>query len=175
MKYFTARILGLGSLVLVAMAHTIQMGSDISETVKKVKYDLNGVLHVDAEGILRSYDQEGNVIDYRRLDFNTLNNIAQLYAEENSNKLIDLWSNVDSSLVDEEQVWAPPSHLMPPSVSEADAAEQLQSANPKVFPRWWNYCNQYRCTENWECLRQDPICIRCVRSGNFTAGMCFDV
>ncbi|OJD15360.1 hypothetical protein AJ78_04365 [Emergomyces pasteurianus Ep9510] len=142
--------------------------------IPNLKEDLSGVLHLGDDGILRSFNGDGLVIDYARFDQAQLQAVISWYSgdKEKQKHLQQLWMNIDSSLITEEQILHPPQHLLPAFIT-APRASLMSSAeqhNPlKLFPR---FCTQLHCQIQDHCFRLDPLCPRCFAVDSFPHGDC---
>ncbi|OJD14013.1 hypothetical protein AJ78_05603 [Emergomyces pasteurianus Ep9510] len=75
-----------------------------------------GFVHTDDNGITRSFDGSGNVIDFVRLGPEALQELLDGHVDDPGQKkrLTDLWANLDNSQISEDEIRNP-------------SAEQLQS------------------------------------------------
>ncbi|KAK0263106.1 hypothetical protein LTR35_017626 [Friedmanniomyces endolithicus] len=84
-----------------------------------------GFIHVADDGVERSYDANGTVIDYRRLSNNQLTRMAATLSTE----VQDVWKNVDGNdVTSDSQIFNPPPALRP----TAPTAEGLQQSVNEV-------------------------------------------
>ncbi|KKZ65991.1 hypothetical protein EMCG_08244 [[Emmonsia] crescens] len=169
MKLLMSIALGLGAITeVMALATPKQTVSEdqnsLSEVIKGLKTVSTGLLHVGADAILRSYDGDGKVIDYARVDTAQLKAIMNRYSKEDQERLQGVWANVDSSLVDEEQIWNPPQHLISPLVSGGPSVNgQSKPRRPNVLaPEWFHFCSEYNCHTAADCAWHDRDCHNCI-------------
>ncbi|OAX78882.1 hypothetical protein ACJ72_06804 [Emergomyces africanus] len=102
--------------------------SGLDGIVRRMKFDNEGLLQGGLDGILRSFDKRGNVIDSARLDSEQLMVMARAL---NNKELASHWQNVNSSEVDENEVWSPEKHLLPRRFTDPEEVEDAQmSAAP---------------------------------------------
>ncbi|KAK1063500.1 hypothetical protein LTR12_006612 [Friedmanniomyces endolithicus] len=84
-----------------------------------------GFIHVANDGVERSYDANGTVIDYRRLSNDQLTRMAATLSTE----MMDVWKNVDGNdVTSNSQIFNPPPALRP----TAPTAEGLQQSVNEV-------------------------------------------
>ncbi|QSS49232.1 repeat set, removed, yeast-enriched transcript [Histoplasma capsulatum var. duboisii H88] len=145
MKLFVAIVF---DLMISAIASRIS----VSEAMKGLEHDPNGLVDIGDDGILRSFDSRGTVIDYRRLTTDELHSLSKDFVKGNDERLLAMWANVDSSLVDEEQIWNPRQDYIKQFVSEA-ATGRLKSRAMRdslLSPRE-PHCTDYTCWSHSEC------------------------
>ncbi|EER39911.1 conserved hypothetical protein [Histoplasma capsulatum var. duboisii H88] len=149
MKLFVAIVF---DLMISAIASRIS----VSEAMKGLEHDPNGLVDIGDDGILRSFDSRGTVIDYRRLTTDELHSLSKDFVKGNDERLLAMWANVDSSLVDEEQIWNPRQDYIKQFVSEA-ATGRLKSRAMRdslLSPRE-PHCTDYTCWSHSECEGHD--------------------
>ncbi|KKZ64867.1 hypothetical protein EMCG_09244 [[Emmonsia] crescens] len=134
----------------------------LSEIVKGLKHAPDGILHIGDDGVMRSFDEVGNVIDYARLNSTHLMTIAGWYSNGTQDHLQNVWANVDSFLVDEAQIWSPPEHLLPAQLStELPAARvSVPEVNPLTSRQVIVHCPFISCTGHTRCRQYG--CTECV-------------
>ncbi|KKZ63040.1 hypothetical protein EMCG_02610 [[Emmonsia] crescens] len=127
MKLLHPNPLGSLFILIVAVQGVTSMRNDPLDVIRQLKSDPDGLKHVGDDGILRSYDGNGSVIDYARFDQDQLMAIAG-WAEspEEKDHLKNLWKNVTTLKVEENQIWAPPPHLRPAVSKEQELYPQLR-------------------------------------------------
>ncbi|KAG5294291.1 hypothetical protein I7I48_10771 [Histoplasma ohiense] len=81
--------------------------NEVFDMIRSVQIDSAGVLHLDDDGVLRSYDRAGNVLDYRRFNSSHLMTVANQYSGDLQSHLFEVWDGVDSFEVEEQQIWNP--------------------------------------------------------------------
>ncbi|KKZ65218.1 hypothetical protein EMCG_08926 [[Emmonsia] crescens] len=154
------------SLCAVAgvLAQDTSSGNKLGDILGSLGNHPDGLMHVGADGILRSFDGEGRVIDFARLDSGHLRTAAaSWFPGQKEEGLIDFWQNVDSSEVEEDQIWSPPSHLLPPRFSDPEGFAQSELSTPnhqRLSIRRDHVCGEFRCTRNSDCWPRD--CTMCV-------------
>lgn len=99
------------------------------------------------DGILRSFDGEGRVIDFVRLDSGHLMTLAGLFGGQKK-ELINIWQNVNSSEVTEDQIWSPPSNMLPAKSSDPEQTPVHQNDL-----RAERDCPEYHCPNTAYCRR----------------------
>ncbi|QSS60726.1 hypothetical protein I7I51_05527 [Histoplasma capsulatum] len=140
------------TIVFDLMISAIASRISVSEAMKGLQHDPNGLIDIGDDGILRSFDSRGTVIDYRRLTTDELHSLSKDFVKGNDERLLATWANVDSSLVDEEQIWNPRKDYITQFVSVA-ATERLKSKAKRDSlsshrePR----CTDYTCWSHSEC------------------------
>ncbi|EEH08013.1 hypothetical protein HCBG_03302 [Histoplasma capsulatum G186AR] len=145
MKLFVAIVF---DLMISAIASRIS----VSEAMKGLEHDPNGLVDIGDDGILRSFDSRGTVIDYRRLTTDELHSLSKDFVKGNDERLLAMWANVDSSLVDEEQIWNPRQDYIKQFVSEA-ATGRLKSRAKRdslLSPRE-PHCTDFTCWSHSDC------------------------
>ncbi|OJD12547.1 hypothetical protein AJ78_06874 [Emergomyces pasteurianus Ep9510] len=100
-------------------------GSGLGDIMRRMRLDDEGLVDAGPDGILRSFDKRGRVIDFARLDHRQLMYTAR--ALPNNNGLAKRWQNVNSSEVDEETIWSPPKHLLPRRFTDLEAVDEQRS------------------------------------------------
>lgn len=101
--------------------------NDPLDVIRQLKGDPDGFKHLGDDGILRSYDGNGTVIDYARFDQDQLMAVAGWAGSpDEKDHLKNLWKDVDTLKVEENQIWAPPSHLRPAVLKEQGLYDQLR-------------------------------------------------
>lgn len=82
---------------------------------RKLVLDPNGFVHVAGDGIARSYDGEGNVIDHHVLNnAQLLGHAADMFGDSETGRYLQhIWANVDGNNVPEEHRMNPPDSLKP--------------------------------------------------------------
>lgn len=113
---------------------------DIAKVIPSLKMVSAGILHLGDDAILRSLDEAGKVIDYARIDNTQLKTVISWYSQEKQKHLQEVWRDVDSSLVEREQIWHPPQHILPSSLSlnlasASGASKSLKKKDPLDMSR----------------------------------------
>ncbi|KKZ64390.1 hypothetical protein EMCG_09629 [[Emmonsia] crescens] len=130
--------------------------------------DPKGFNHIGDDGILRSFNEEGEVIGYTRLTHDQLLDIIETspWSPGKKEYLAQQWSAADSPQVSMEQIWQPPKGLLPLRFAEPERfrlkreqqqqqQQQQQSAKSptvslmlKPLPEW---CKRHMCYRHEEC------------------------
>ncbi|KKZ58445.1 hypothetical protein EMCG_00936 [[Emmonsia] crescens] len=175
MKLLFSIVLGLAAITEV-MTLALPSEVDVARVIPNLKSDLAGLVHLGDDGILRSFDGSGNVIDFARLDQTQLQAVINWYSGDKQDQahLQGLWANIDSSrALNEEQIWNPPQHILPTFISALPKAPLMSSAqesNPlKLHAR---FCTALHCQINSDCYLRDPLCPRCFAVDSFPRGDC---
>ncbi|PGH33178.1 hypothetical protein GX50_04020 [[Emmonsia] crescens] len=174
MKLLFSIALGLAAITEV-MPLALPSKVDATGIIPNLKSDLAGVLHLGDDGILRSFDGSGNVIDFARLDQPQLQAVIDWYSgdKDKQNHLQGLWANIDSSLVHEEQIWKPPQHILPTFISALPKAPLMSSAqNSNPLKLQARFCTALHCQIQEHCYLRDPLCPRCFAVDSFPHGDC---
>lgn len=143
-----------------------------------MKSKMTGYFHLDNKGILRSFDENNKVIDYKRLSKEDYIRLNKWYLNKDELKLLSGTINFDS-LVDENEIWNPSQELISSSITldESESSSdimKLKSKNINILSRTPALlCTTYYCRDNEECTNQDPKCKYCVRmTGPQRRGFC---
>ncbi|OJD13370.1 hypothetical protein AJ78_06182 [Emergomyces pasteurianus Ep9510] len=169
------KLLALTTLLGIAAGAAIsgsQDGGSAVDVLVNLKSDPHGFKHVAKDGVARSYDRNGEVIDAERLSREQLLQVAATaHSEDEKTNLRHLWANVDTSSIDEAQLWAPPKHLLPSRFSDpnhfakgikdadvnidsqvfarAKAQQEAKNQLQRRIPP--NFCKYIKCAANFEC------------------------
>ncbi|KAG5294527.1 hypothetical protein I7I48_11069 [Histoplasma ohiense] len=128
-----------------------QYETDISDIIHSLVTQETGYLHLGDDAILRSYNEFGEVLDFARFNRTQLQFITGWFSEEHQDHLLELWKNVDNSLVDDRQIWYPPDHLkFHPSQLSMARNPSLRGRSP-VLPRI-GICERLWCDSHAFCL-----------------------
>ncbi|KKZ64158.1 hypothetical protein EMCG_01506 [[Emmonsia] crescens] len=142
--------------------------SDIFRSLKTVE---NGFFHLGDDKILRTFDGDGNVLDYARPEDTHLKAVANLYSKSVQEHLYRVWGPVDDSQISEEQILHPPDYLLPLHLSKMPAAEpgicerDLDSGLEKRAR-----CNTITCNTHEECYQRG--CPGCLLIDKVVDGKC---
>ncbi|PGH32370.1 hypothetical protein GX50_04850 [[Emmonsia] crescens] len=152
------------SIIATVAAH-VPAGGHAADVILNLKNDPHGIKHVGADGIARSYDVRGRVIDSARLTRSQLLAVAKSASSEDERKhLQGLWANVDPSKVDEAELWEPPQHVLPTRFVNpeqhakkmvdagivASVAKAQYDAKKKLQTRF-DWCEDVKCGDSWFC------------------------
>ncbi|KAG5291382.1 hypothetical protein I7I50_08175 [Histoplasma capsulatum G186AR] len=142
---------------------------DVYDMLSSVETDTNGILHLADDGILRSFDETGNVLDYRRLNNSHLRAIASLYSKDINNHLLNIWNNIDGFEVEEKVIWHPSTDLYPlPLLQKSQSIFspiRHHSLLHRIIP-----CADVHCTGHTTC--RDMGCERCILPDKIASGRC---
>ncbi|OAX85406.1 hypothetical protein ACJ72_00217 [Emergomyces africanus] len=136
----------------------------VDNVLLNLKSHRTGFTHVGNDGVVRSYNGKGEVIDAARLTPQQLVAVAQEAPSADEKKhLLDVWANVDSSKVNETQMWNPPQHVLPSRFSnpkekvdvdvddEALALEKARYDAKDRLQRRFPFCNYVKCQFAFQC------------------------
>ncbi|KGY15489.1 hypothetical protein PABG_11476 [Paracoccidioides brasiliensis Pb03] len=141
--------------------------------------DPNGFRHVGDDGILRYFNGNGEVLNYKRLDKEQLSNLASTYPEpEHRDHLHDVWKDVNSSTVSSEQIWNPSKELLPVVLKQPELLQETGVSKkpkaPDVLKRSDGgenvNCLVISCYTDGECAVWD--CWYCLHHDEFISGIC---
>ncbi|EGC45155.1 predicted protein [Histoplasma capsulatum var. duboisii H88] len=141
----------------------------LSPIINEMKSKMTGYFHLDNKGILRSFDKNNKVIDYKRLSKEDYTRISKWYLNKDELKLLSRTTNFDS-LVDENEIWNPSQELISSSITSEESESssdtmKLKSKNINILSRTpAPLCTMYYCRSNDECTHQDPRCEHCLKS-----------
>lgn len=99
--------------LILAPSNSNVLPLDIATVQRSIKAHLDGLFHLAHDGVLRSYDGDRHVIDYRQLGPELI--AAYLRTSPNQELIqYDEWASVDGRQVtDEKALWDPPNGLQP--------------------------------------------------------------
>ncbi|KAH7043774.1 hypothetical protein B0J12DRAFT_671778 [Macrophomina phaseolina] len=86
------------------------------ELLFSLKADDHGVVHLGNDGVLRSFDASGNVIDYRQLSPDQIRDSIDMYDDIDKGKrehLENIYRGVDGRQVPREKVLNPDENAVP--------------------------------------------------------------
>ncbi|KAG5293259.1 hypothetical protein I7I50_03608 [Histoplasma capsulatum G186AR] len=179
MYFYTSIIINLIICLYVAAQGTLQPQILADEKFvslgNNIKTDIDGYLHLDDKGILRSFDNNNKVIDYKLLSAEDFTLINRKYSPETEKDRAAFWENNISS-IEENEIWNPSEHMMAAilsgrSMSESESSNS-KSEKPNLLARKI-MCSIYDCRLNSECPRKDPRCLNCVgQTGPTWRGHC---
>ncbi|EEH37667.1 hypothetical protein PAAG_08085 [Paracoccidioides lutzii Pb01] len=109
-----------------------------------MKSDVDGFYHVGSDGILRSFDRNGMVIDFNRLNEKQLLAVGKELPQQ-SNYLKELSANANSTQVDEDAIWSPTPSIPPPSLNKTKRGLVKRREGPPPTPGP-DRCNQFGCS-----------------------------
>ncbi|EER36683.1 hypothetical protein I7I53_11651 [Histoplasma capsulatum var. duboisii H88] len=95
-----------------------QYDKDIHDMIYNIQKDTNGFLHLGDDGILRSYDEHNNVLDYRKFNKTHLTTVTNWYSNEGQIHLSTIWKDTDEIEIQKDQIWFPSKKLQPFSFSQ---------------------------------------------------------
>ncbi|KAK3066676.1 hypothetical protein LTR53_016877 [Teratosphaeriaceae sp. CCFEE 6253] len=102
------------------------------DSLIKMKQDPDGISHVAQDGVMRSYDGEGNVIDAFPMTNAQLLTFAKSQPGNDPverQQLLDVWRDVDGHEVTSyAQMFHPPKHLRPPKLDDDDVEQSINEA-----------------------------------------------
>ncbi|ODH47704.1 hypothetical protein GX48_06196 [Paracoccidioides brasiliensis] len=110
-----------------------------------MKSDDEGFLHVGPDGILRSFDRNGKVIDYNRLDEKQLLAVGNEIPQQ-IDYLKHLSANANSSQVDEDAIWTPTPTIPTPSLKHKTKRGLIMKREPPQPTPPPDRCHMYGCT-----------------------------
>ncbi|QSS52508.1 hypothetical protein I7I53_08167 [Histoplasma capsulatum var. duboisii H88] len=132
---------------------------EVYDMLYSVETDTNGILHLADDGILRSFDETGNVIDYRRLNNSHLRAVASLYSKDINDYLLNIWNNIDGFAVEEKAIWHPPTDLYPLPLLQKSQSISSSITHHSLLHRIV-YCADVHCTGHSTCRNVDcELCI----------------
>ncbi|OJD14627.1 hypothetical protein AJ78_05057 [Emergomyces pasteurianus Ep9510] len=132
----------------------------LNEILRSLETTEDGVLHVGDDGIARSFNEFGVVIDFARLDREQLQSAMDLEPVTRHPHLQEVWAEVDSSKVDLNQIWSPPEHLLPLQFRVTPAPQKRMPADELFRRSPQSHCINIECTGHRVC-RQNS-CTECV-------------
>ncbi|EEH35484.1 hypothetical protein PAAG_06531 [Paracoccidioides lutzii Pb01] len=140
--------------------------------------DPNGFSHIGDDGVLRSFNGDGEVISYERLDKEQLSNLASWYPEpEHRDHLHDVWKDANSSTVSMEQIWNPPKELLPVVLKQPQLRRRAGVTKKREAPNGLNHsdgeninCLILSCYSDGECIVWG--CRNCRHYDEFFSGYC---
>ncbi|KAG5294060.1 F-box domain-containing protein [Histoplasma capsulatum G186AR] len=82
--------------------------------------------HIGNDGILRVFNEAGEVIDYAHPSIDELKTMIEIspLSPEERHSMLNVWSGMDNVQISMEQIWQPPRDLLP-----------LKLADPEAFAR----------------------------------------
>ncbi|OAX82559.1 hypothetical protein ACJ72_03091 [Emergomyces africanus] len=130
----------------------------------------NGILHLGDDGILRSFAENGTVIDYARLTVSQLMTVADWSSGEQRSHLQAIWANVNSFEVEDDQIWSPPVNLLPVTMREPppDSPAPQNELDLRMIPPL--LCQDIQCRNHMACRRRG--CERCFIQDAIAKGFC---
>lgn len=150
--------------------------NDVVELIHRLKGDPYGFKHVADDGIARSYNRDGAVVDYLRLNEKQMMDVARWHPEDEG-YLTSHWKSVNGLEVPESQVWSPPHHFQPLVLRQPDLYGDLkiqkmqQSARePNLLERRYRRCTNLVCRLTAEC--KIVRCLSCIILGHQSKGRC---
>ncbi|OAX79207.1 hypothetical protein ACJ72_06476 [Emergomyces africanus] len=157
-------VLGLAAVMTLAKpdASGVSIGnSNLADIIGSLATVSTGFLHLGDDKVLRSFDDDGIVLDFALLSDAHIAEIANGYSDHDRMHLYDVWNGVDNSKVGEGQIWNPPLHLLPRHLLNG---QQLSGGtcdlpanevlNPGVL------CNHFNCENHESCVEVGcPSCI----------------
>ncbi|EEH06286.1 predicted protein [Histoplasma capsulatum G186AR] len=133
MYFYTSIIINLIICLYVAAQGTLQPQILADEKFvslgNNIKTDIDGYLHLDDKGILRSFDNNNKVIDYKLLSAEDFTLINRKYSPETEKDRAAFWENNISS-IEENEIWNPSEHMMAAILSGRSMSES-ESSNSK--------------------------------------------
>lgn len=135
--------------------------------IRSIQIDSTGVLHLDDDGVLRSYDGAGNILDYRRFNSSHLMTVANQYSGDLQSHLFEVWDGVDSFAVEEHQIWNPvnnPYQSLFPKQGTSDRRA------PSPLTPHVNRCEKIRCNTHETCHANS--CFYCFLLDHVANGHC---
>ncbi|KKZ62899.1 hypothetical protein EMCG_02744 [[Emmonsia] crescens] len=173
MKLLLSIALGLGAIMsAMSLATPNTANQDIAEVIQSLKMVSAGTLHLGDDAILRSLDEAGKVIDYARIDNTQLKTVISWYSPEKQKHLQEVWTGVDSSLVERDQIWHPPEHILPSSLSlkltSAGASKSPKKKDSRGMSR--PECVGSPCYRHRDCKARG--CNVCLVPGYHSQGEC---
>ncbi|QSS54234.1 hypothetical protein I7I53_01725 [Histoplasma capsulatum var. duboisii H88] len=165
-------------IYLISATSSTTISSELNNIIKKEVYDMlysveidtNGILHLADDGILRSFDETGNVLDYRRLNNTHLRAVAGSYSKDINNYLLNIWNNIDSFQVEEKAIWHPSPDLYPlPLLQKSQRPFSPIKKHHSLLQRF-PPCADIPCTGHKTC--RDADCYRCLISDRIESGRC---
>ena len=98
---------------MLVQANSNVLPMNIATVQRSMKAHPDGLFHLAHDGVLRSYDGDRHVIDYRQLSPELI--AAYLKTSPNQDLIhYDEWAGVDGRQVtDEKALWDPPDNLKP--------------------------------------------------------------
>lgn len=133
----------------------------------------DGVLHIADDGVARSYNGQGEVIDALRMSKAALLNWADHYTNKTEkSELKEIWDKADSTSVQDHDVFHPAASLLPRSIPDPEGPESASngvSANPQaniLSVRSTRYCYGRQCTTSAACAFMG--CIACIQKNGWS-------
>ncbi|EEH17235.2 hypothetical protein PABG_07322 [Paracoccidioides brasiliensis Pb03] len=109
-----------------------------------MKSDEEGFHHVGHDGILRSFDRNGKVIDYYRLDEKQLLAIGNEIPQQ-IDYLKHLSANANRSQVDEDAIWSPTPTIPTTSLKHKTKRGLIMKREPPPPTPRPDRCHMYGC------------------------------
>ncbi|OJD19858.1 hypothetical protein AJ78_00218 [Emergomyces pasteurianus Ep9510] len=142
--------------------------SSVSDILLNLVTVSNGFVHVADDKIVRSYDEDGTVLDYVRLSDDQLEEVLRQYPDSFREHLYAIWDGINSLEVDEEQIWNPPPHLLPPDLT-GDPDSGICELRAREVLKVQYLCRHLKCDNNAYCRAN--YCHSCIRFDGAT-GVC---
>lgn len=149
---------------------TLQDGKNRTELLNNLKQDDLGFIHFADDGIVRSYSENGTVIDYVPFNNALLMETVALnrpaYDNQTYQHLLDVFDGVDGhDVTDPQQIFNPPNWLRPPpQMPDSDdnnndhafssASQDLPrrtTTSEHLFDKRLTDCNYGRCRSSVNC------------------------
>ncbi|KKZ65654.1 hypothetical protein EMCG_08515 [[Emmonsia] crescens] len=161
----------IGSALNTQSTSPVNEENDVVELIHRLKEDPYGFKHVADDGIARSYNRDGVVVDYVRLNEKQMMEVARWHPEDEG-YLTSHWKSVNGLEVPESQVWSPPHHFRPLVLRQPDLYEKMQQSarEPNLMERRYLHCSNLVCRSTAECKIGD--CVSCIIFGPKPKGKC---
>ncbi|PGH23799.1 hypothetical protein GX50_08982 [[Emmonsia] crescens] len=126
MKLLFSIAVGLAAIMKVIALKELDTSNNknVSDIFGSLKTVENGFFHLGDDKVLRSYDGNGNVIDYALPEDSHLKAVANFFSKRTQEHVYRVWEDVDSSKFSEEHIWNPPAHLLPLRLSNLPAESE---------------------------------------------------
>ncbi|OJD14523.1 hypothetical protein AJ78_05137 [Emergomyces pasteurianus Ep9510] len=169
-------------MLLFALTAKQQDSHTLAENMDtRMSSDPMGFQHVGMDGILRLFNQAGEVVGYSLLTRGQL--LKELanspLSVEEKEELTRQWSNIATSQVSSRQIYEPPHYLLPPRLVDPEAfrlqheKRELQpprTSVPRGLREKPNHCTELDCLKTSDCLPHN--CPLCKFFGRHPVGRC---
>ncbi|PGH36556.1 hypothetical protein GX50_00593 [[Emmonsia] crescens] len=170
---FASLSLHLGLVGLCAAAG-VQVMNDVNALAESMPTDPNGFQHIGDDGVMRSFNEAGQVMGYARVNRDGLLGFIadrkSILTPEEKAHLTELWSAVDSSQVNTEQIWQPSKELLPAVLKQQLVDKSPVKPSAGLQKRRPLYCKRFSCRYNTDC--KTVGCLTCTHVGRLEVGSC---
>ncbi|EEH36663.2 hypothetical protein PAAG_07081 [Paracoccidioides lutzii Pb01] len=155
---------------------------DAMTLIRELQTDPHGFKHVGDDGIGRSYDRNGNVIDVLRLTNDELMQVAFTQTDPEAKKhLEEVWAGVNGHETPEKDLFSPPYNILPTRLTNPEFQDSLQMVEEENLALLQKKnakggltpninCRAFTCRNSAFCLSQG--CTSCVQYDKFMGMNC---